>query len=156
MNSRYLPFVVKLPAPCTTSKWQMPKVKRLLHCLSNQWGTQPLKSTLPWGLRIPQASQFRPSLGFLPGTEHGSVSAREKQDGWQCGSVLYTLCSLLKRLGPSMGNFTWLNSLLPQGMCLSPFPAECICQSMLCAREGTASLLLKLVPHELGSSKYFS
>lgn len=99
--------------------------------------------------------QFRLCLGFLPGTESGSVLARERQGGWQRGSVLCTLRSVLKRLVPNTGNFTWLNSLLPQGVCMSPLPADCTYQGMLCARVGTASVLSKLVSCELGSSRCF-
>lgn len=110
---------------------------------------------LAWGLRIPWASQFRLSLGFLPGTERGSVLARARQGGWQRGDVLYILRSALKRLVPNTGNFTWLNSLVPRGVCMSPLPAECTYQGMLHAREGTASVLLKLVSCGLGSSRCF-
>lgn len=39
---------------------------------------------------------------------------------------------MLKRLGPSTGNFTWLNSLLPQGVCTSPRPEVCSPGCALC------------------------
>lgn len=57
--------------------------------------------------------------GFSPGTEHESILVREKQGGCQCCPVPCIPCSLLKRWGPSTGDFTWLHSLLPGGVSTS-------------------------------------
>lgn len=48
-TSSSLPFVVKLPVPRTTSKWQPLKPKSCFSAWASAWGTQPLKSTLPGG-----------------------------------------------------------------------------------------------------------
>lgn len=148
-------FGAKLPVLCVTPNWQPPKSSGRFAAWANDGEqTQSLKSTLPggWG------SLGLHNLGCLLALfQEQSVGPFLQGKGRVVGSVV-VFC--VHHAECSKGwCWTWgiSHSSIPScpGSSYESSPAECAYQGMLCAREGTVSVLLKLGWWELGSSRCF-